>query len=189
MRAWTFYMFSFVPCLCRHASLQIIKSEECIVPYLPRSHVSCGCWLLPTDEWAKAQLSAYVIAFTAPQLRECFLVGELLVSLPPYYSPWFCPTYRARKWHCESHKTFGQFLKMPCYGVEALVSSLISKTAILLGWFSSLLAITVASTQCKLGLPVRPDSFGSPPLLLFLGKNLFLVSSWMKSATKSLSTT
>lgn len=73
-------------------------------------------------------------------------------------------------------KIFRLFLKIPCCGVESLVSSLTDCVMVLLG--VSLLAPTVAYTQYNLDIPMRPCSVGSPPLLLFLRKILFLLPSW-----------
>lgn len=87
-----------------------------------------------------------------------------------------------------SHKNFGQFLKMPCYGVESLVSILISKNCGPLAMSLSLLQLRHPLIANWISLWDQ-ISVGSPPLLLFLRKILFLVSSWMKSATKSLATT
>lgn len=63
--------------------------------------------------------------------------------------------------------------------------SLISKTGLRSSWEVSLLTPPGGSTRYKLGLVVRPDSAASPPLLLFLRKILFHLSSWMDSATES----
>lgn len=144
----------------------LCRSEGCIALYLPRSHVCSGCWLLPTDKelrhsFLPLSLHSWQLNSVSVLWWESSLFSHILITVHVFFQ------FRVLETGIMSlpHKNFGQFLKMPCYGVKSLVSSLISKPVVLLG---CPLAPTVASTQCKLGIPVRPDSVGSLSLLLFL---------------------
>lgn len=157
------------------------------VQHSAQEPVAAGCSLMKRE---LRQFSACVTAFLAPWFL-CVLWWEsnagLLVYPPPYHSPWLCPTPSARDWHGEAYSQ--RPLKMPCCGVDSLVSSLISKTGSWSSWEVCFLAPPVAPTQCKLDTLVRPDLVRSPPLLFFLRKILLHLSSWMKSTTKSLAVT
>lgn len=83
------------------------------------------------------------------QLCECSLVGELLVSLPPYYIVHGVVQRRVPDTSIVSlsHQNFGQFLKMPCCGMGSLVCSLISKTVVILECLSPFYSCGINSVQ------------------------------------------